>query len=156
VNRTRVSLGCAGLAAVLIAALPACGRLAASGAGAPESREFFVVTNEVQWQARPGEAAVVDRNRGPVREIDRYTFEPGFLVVAEGDRVVLRIHGIKGGKHVVEVPAFKTGEVPILRGQERTISFVADRPGTFLIRCTIHEGSGEEGPMVGYLHVLRK
>jgi plastocyanin len=128
-------------------------------AGAPawgETREFMLVTNEIKWEAKKGEAPVVDRNRGPVKEIERYTFDPGFLVVNQGDTVVLKIHSLKGSKHVIEVPGFKTGEVQILRGQERAVTFVADRAGVFEIRCKIHENSQEEGPMVGYLHVIGK
>ncbi|MGH7263305.1 MAG: cupredoxin domain-containing protein [Candidatus Rokuibacteriota bacterium] len=127
--------------------------LAAAAAGG-ETREFMLVTNEIKWQAKAGEAAVVDRDRGPVKEIERYTFDPGFLIVNQGDRVVLKVHTLKGSKHVVEVPAFKTGEVPIARGQERAVTFVADRPGVFEIKCRIHENAGEEGPMVGYLYVM--
>jgi plastocyanin len=91
-----------------------------------------------------------------VKEIERYTFDPGYLVVKEGDRVVLHIHALKGSKHVVEVTAFGTGAVQILRGEEKAVSFVASKPGLFEIRCTIHEKADEEGPMVGYLYVMAK
>ncbi len=138
--------------AALAAGLMAWGLVAI--AARAETREYLLVTNEVQWTAKPNEAAVVDRTRGPVKQIERYTFDPGFLMVKQGDTVVLRIHALKGSKHVVEVPAFKTGQTSILRGQEKVVTFVADKAGVFEIKCSIHERADEEGPMVGYLYVL--
>lgn len=118
------------------------------------TRKFLIVTNEIKWEAKRGEAPVVDRSRGSVEEIERYTFEPGFLVVNQGDRVILRIHAIKGSKHIVEVPAFNTGETLIRRGEEKTVTFVADKPGVFEFRCNNHKNAAKEGPMVGYLYVV--
>ncbi|MFQ5848623.1 MAG: hypothetical protein ACE5IQ_13250 [Candidatus Methylomirabilales bacterium] len=129
--------------------------LAASAASA-ETREFLIVTNEIKWEAEGGEAPVADRNRGRVKEIERYTFAPGFLVVNQGDKVVLRIHAIKGSKHIIEVPAFHTGETLIRRGQEKAVTFVADKAGVFEFRCNNHKNANKEGPMVGYLYVRGK
>ena len=125
-------------------------------AAVAETREFLMVTGEPSWEAKPGEAPVTDRNRGPVKKIERYVFHPGFLVVNRGDKVVLKIHALKGDKHIIEVPAFKTGETQILRGEEKTVSFVANKAGVFEIKCTNHVDSHKEGPMVGYLYVLDK
>jgi plastocyanin len=119
-----------------------------------ETREFLIVTGEPSWEAKPGEAPVVDRDRGAVKKIERYTFHPGFLIVNRGDKVVLKVHALKGDKHIVEVPAFKTGETQILRGEEKTVSFVANKPGVFEIKCTNHLDSHKEGPMVAYLYVM--
>lgn len=121
-----------------------------------ETREFLIVTGEPSWAAKPGEAPLVDRDRGSVTKMERYTFHPGFLVVNKGDKVVLRIHDIKGDKHIIEVPAFKTGETQILRGEEKTVTFVADKAGVFEIKCNNHKDSHKEGPMVGYLYVMDK
>lgn len=121
-----------------------------------EERTFLVITGEWSWKAKPGEAPVVDRVRGSVKEIERYAFDPGFLVVNKGDRVTLRIHTLKGDKHIVEVPAFGTGETQILRGEEKAVTFVANKAGVFEIRCNNHKGPEKEGPMVGYLYVVDK
>ncbi len=80
-----------------------------------ETREFLIVTGEPSWQAKPGEAPVADRDRGLVKKMERYTFHPGFLVVNRGDKVVLKIHDIKGDKHIVTIN--KDAEVPIFRGE---------------------------------------
>jgi plastocyanin len=117
------------------------------------SREFLIVTGEWSWKAKPGEAAVVDRDRGPVSEIERYTFDPGVLVVNKGDTVALRIHTLKGSQHVVEIPDLGVPPTPVARGQEQVLTFVADKAGIFELRCTLHHNPQTEGPMVGYIYV---
>ena len=117
-------------------------------------KEFLLVTGEWQWKAKPDEAPVVDRNRGPVKEMERYTFDPAFLVVNRGDTVVLKIHALKGAKHVLEIKDFGVDETTINKGEEKTIRFVADKAGTFKFVCTNHVNADKEGPMVGYLHVM--
>ncbi len=119
-------------------------------------RTFLVVTGEWSWAAKPGEAPVVDRGQSDVKKMDRYTFDPGFLVVDKGDRVTLKIHDLKGDKHIIEIPGFGVKETQILRGEEKTISFVADKAGVFEIKCTNHIDAKKEGPMVGYLYVNSK
>jgi plastocyanin len=117
-------------------------------------KEFMLVTGEWQWKAKQGEAPVVDRNRGAVKEMERYTFDPGFLVVNKGDTVVLKIHALKGSKHVLEIKDFDIPETTINKGEEKTVRFVADKAGTFKFVCTNHVNGDKEGPMVGYLHVM--
>ena len=129
-------------------------------AGGPERseaqsvKEFLIVTGEWSWQAKPNEAPVVDRERGAVKEIERYTFDPPFLVVNKGDTVVLKVHALKGSKHVLEIKDFGVPETTINKGEEKTIRFVADKAGTFKFVCTNHVNAEKEGPMVGYLYVM--
>lgn len=119
-------------------------------------RTFLVLTGEWSWAAKPGEAPVVDRGQPDTKKMDRYTFDPGFLVVDKGDRVTLKIHDLKGDKHIIEIPAFGVKETQVLRGEEKTISFVADKAGVFEIKCTNHIDAKKEGPMMGYLYVNGK
>ncbi len=123
-------------------------------AQAQSVKEFLLVTGEWSWKAKPDEAPVVDRNRGAVKEIERYTFDPPFLVVNRGDTVVLKIHALKGEKHVLEIKDFGIGETTINKGEEKTIRFVANKAGTFKFICTNHVNAEKEGPMVGYLYVM--
>ncbi len=129
-------------------------------AGGPERtqaqsvKEFLLVTGEWSWKAKADEAPVVDRARGPVKEMERYTFDPPFLVVNKGDTVVLKIHALKGAKHVLEIKDFEVPETTINKGEEKTIQFVADKAGTFKFICTNHVNAEKEGPMVGYLYVM--
>lgn len=116
-------------------------------------KEFLLVTGEWSWKAKPNEAPVVDRGRGAVKEIERYTFDPPFLVVNKGDTVVLKIHALKGAKHVLQIKDFGVGETTINKGEEKTVRFVADKAGTFAFLCTNHTNADKEGPMVGYLYV---
>lgn len=117
-------------------------------------KEFLLVTGEWSWKAKPGEAPVVDRDRGPVKEIERYTFDPPILIVNKGDTVVLKIHALKGEKHLLEIKEFGVPETTINKGEEKTVKFVADKAGTFKFVCNNHVNSKKEGPMVGYLYVL--
>ena len=117
-------------------------------------KEFLLVTGEWSWKAKPDEAPVVDRNRGAVKEMERYTFDPPFLVVNKNDTVVLKIHALKGSKHVLEIKDFGIDETTINRGEEKTIRFVANKAGTFKFVCTNHVDAEKEGPMVGYLYVM--
>lgn len=119
-------------------------------------RTFLVMTGEWSWAAKPGEAPVVDRGQPETKKIERYSFDPGFLVVDKGDRVTLKIHDLKGDKHIIEIPAFGVKETQVLRGEEKAISFVADKAGVFEIKCTNHIDAKKEGPMVGYLYVNSK
>lgn len=116
-------------------------------------KEFLLVTGEWQWKAKPDEAPVVDRHRGPVKEMERYSFDPAFLVVNKGDTVVLKIHALKGSKHVIDIKDFGINEVTINKGEEKEIKFVANKAGTFKFLCTNHVNADKEGPMVGYLYV---
>jgi plastocyanin len=125
----------------------------AAAPAASATREFSIVTGEWSWKASAGEAAVPDRDRGPVKEIERYTFDPGFIVVDKGDTVTLRIHTLKGSQHLVEIPAFGVAPTPIARGQEKALTFVADKAGVFEFRCNMHHNAHSEGPMAGYIYV---
>lgn len=125
------------------------------GSAWAETKEFYLVTDEVKWQGKAGET-VVDRGRGPVPEIERYVFIPAFLVVRKGDEVVLRIHVVKGKEHVIRISAFGVQGVRIKRGEQQVIRFVADKAGLFEILCMTHRTPEHEGPMVAYLHVVER
>ena len=118
------------------------------------AKEFLLVTGEWQWKAKPGEAPVVDRDSGSVTVMTRYTYDPGFFVVNKGDSVALKIHNLKGDHHIVDLPAFGINEVKIVRGEERTFRFKADKAGLFVIDCKNHVNPKKEGPMAAYLLVL--
>ncbi|MBI2525749.1 MAG: cupredoxin domain-containing protein [Candidatus Rokubacteria bacterium] len=140
------------LAGAVVAVLVLAGGWEA--AQAQSVKEFLLVTGEWSWKAKAGEAPVVDRNRGPVKEIERYSFDPPFLVVNKGDTVVLKIHALKGAKHVLKIEDFGVDETTINKGEEKTVKFVANKAGTFKFVCTNHTDAEKEGPMVGYLYVV--
>lgn len=81
-------------------------------------------------------------------EVSTYRWDPSVIVVNQGDTVTLEIIGINGDKH----PSTIEGYVPsftVRRGEVTRLTFVADKPGHFLIQCTTHTPS-----MRGYLIVL--
>ncbi|MBI3104203.1 MAG: cupredoxin domain-containing protein [Candidatus Rokubacteria bacterium] len=140
------------LAGAVVAVLVLAGGWEA--AQAQSVKEFLLVTGEWSWKAKAGEAPVVDRNRGPVKEIERYSFDPPFLVVNKGDTVVLKIHASKGAKHELKIEDVGVDEITINKGEEKTVKFVANKAGTFKFVCTNHTDAEKEGPMVGYLYVV--
>lgn len=69
-----------------------------------------------------------------------YRFEPGFIVVNQGDDVELQIWGVNGAHHHTEIEGFAKTFV-VQRGQLTTVAFRADKPGVFRIVCHDHQPS---------------
>lgn len=113
------------IAAAMIAALP--GTIAAQPAAKAKAaglsptcaakapvREFLVATGE--WDTVPSDrdkkpAAYNDRGqaRAAGSKLERYTFDPGLIVVKRGDCVTLRIHSVKGSHHNVTIEGTEVG-----------------------------------------------
>lgn len=112
------------IGSVLAAALP--GTLAAQQAAKGKAgltpdcaarapvKEFLVTTGE--WDTVPKERdgkPVAYNDRGFTRDanskLERYTFDPGFIMVKRGDCVVLRIHALKGSRHNVTIEGTEIG-----------------------------------------------
>lgn len=70
-------------------------------------------------------------------EVSTYRWDPGTIVVNEGDRVTFEIIGINGDEHPFTIEGYwLTGTVR--RGQLTRLTFVADKPGIFKIICRKH------------------
>jgi plastocyanin len=87
----------------------------------------------------PGEA---DKTVPQVWEIDSYALTPGFVMVQQGDTVTLQVLVVNGDKHEVGVLA-PDGQVVVptatrSRGVEYGASFVAEKRGTYKLRCATH------------------
>ncbi len=108
----------------------------------PAAQEFQLVTGEWSWKSADG-----------TQEIEVYRWDPAMLIVKQGARVTLKIYGVKGERHTLAIEAFGV-RADILRGRITTVSFVADKAGTFEILCLDHPDREHQGPMVGYLIVL--
>lgn len=124
------------------------------GVAQAATKEFQIVLGEWSWSAKPGEAGVPGHDGKVTRKIERYVFDPGFIVVNKGDDVVLHFHDVKGSKHQIEIKAFGVPELLIKRGEVKTVKFKANKAGTFEIGCGNHVDATKEGPMIGYIHVL--
>ncbi len=67
-----------------------------------------------------------------------YHWEPMVLVVHKGDTVVLNVSNPRGTIHNLSIPAIGVDTGPLaIREGKATISFVADRAGSFVYQCTI-------------------
>ena len=81
-------------------------------------------------------------------ETSTYRWEPGTVVVYQGDEVELRIFGVNGADHPGRIEGYDKA-FNVKRGQLTTVSFRADRAGVFGIFCDVHQPS-----MNGMLVVL--
>jgi hypothetical protein len=83
-------------------------------------------------------------------EVSAYQWQPGFVVVNQGERVTLEIIGINGAEHLSSLPPY-VDTFTVKRGQLTKVTFTASRAGIFPIVCVNHQPS-----MTGYLVVLPK
>ena len=91
-----------------------------------------------------------DPNTGQEREV--YRWDPGTIVVRQGDRVRLNIHGLNGDKHPFLIEGLDIqGEV--VQGEVQTVEFVAKEKGVHKLVCLVHTDAKNEGPMIGYIVV---
>ena len=73
-------------------------------------------------------------------EVSTYRWDPGTIVVNQGDRVTLEIIGINGNEHPFTIEGYwLTGMVR--RGQLTRLTFTADKAGIFKIICRTHSPS---------------
>ena len=129
------------IAAAAIAALPgtivaqpaakakpkAAGLSPTCAANAPV-REFLMTTGEfdtVPSDRDKKPAAYNDRGqaRAAGSKLERYTFDPGMIVVKKGDCVVLNIHDVKGSSHNVTIEGTDIGSegAPIIDDAGKTV-----------------------------------
>ena len=132
-------------------ALTACGGASAPAASAaPVERTIYMAAVE------PKGGATVDKEPFPSQslptgggyilkepnaegrwEIETYRWDPGTIVVNQGDVVTLEILGINGASHPFTVEGYNlSGEVK--RGQLTRLTFTADKAGIFKITCGAH------------------
>lgn len=71
-----------------------------------------------------------------------YKFEPGVIEVAEGERVVLKARVTDGKKHGLAIKEMGVkADIP-KTGDPVSIEFVAGKPGTYTIACSVYCGKG--------------
>jgi plastocyanin len=91
---------------------------------------------------RPGE---VDKTAPQRWEVASYAFIPGFITVQHGDTVRLTSFIVNGDHHDVAVLA-PDGQVVVptalwQRGREYQVSFVAEKLGSYQLKCFAHAPS---------------
>jgi plastocyanin len=70
-------------------------------------------------------------------EVSTYRWDPGTIVVNQGDRVTLEIVGINGDEHPFTIEGYWISEV-VRRGRITRLTFTADKAGIFKIICRKH------------------
>jgi len=142
----------------LLAAL-ACGSLALPAlaqdrpAPAPRERTIYIAAVEpkggVHVDHEPFPASPLPEGGGYLLkkpddkgrwEISSYRWDPGTIVVNQGDRVTLEIVGINGNEHPFTIEGYWLTGV-VRRGQITRLTFTADKAGIFKIICRTHSPS---------------
>ena len=83
-------------------------------------------------------------------ETSTYRWEPGTIVVYQGDQVELQIFGTNGAVHPGRIEGYEK-TFAVKRGDLTTVTFTADKAGVFRILCDTHAPS-----MTGTLVVLAR
>ncbi len=83
-------------------------------------------------------------------EVSTYRWDPGFVVVNQGDIVTLEMIGINGKEHPFTLEGYDVSGV-VRRGEVTSVTFTADEAGTFRFFCSVHQPS-----MQGELVVLAR
>ncbi len=73
-------------------------------------------------------------------EVSTYRWEPGTIIVNEGEKVTLEIVGINGEEHPFTIEGYWISDV-VRRGKITRITFTADKVGIFKIICRTHSPS---------------
>jgi len=73
-------------------------------------------------------------------EVETYRWDPGTIVVNQGEIVTLEIIGINGEQHTFEIEGTDVSGV-VRRGYITRVTFTADTPGIFKLVCGTHKPS---------------
>lgn len=137
--------------------LAACGTASAPAAA---KRTIYMTaleykgSTEVAKEAFPAQAVpagggyILKEPKDGKWETSTYRWEPGTVVVYQGDDVELQIWGVNGADHPSRIEGYEKA-FNVKRGQLTTVSFKADKTGVFRILCDVHNPS-----MTGTLVVL--
>lgn len=136
-----------------VAVLAACAGQTTSSAVTPAERTIYMAAVE------PKGGVTVDKEPFPDQElpaggsyilkapddtgrweVSTYRWEPGTVVVNQGDKVTLEIIGINGAEHPIRIEGYDVTGV-VKRGHITRLTFTADKAGIFKIICDTHHPS---------------
>jgi len=132
-----------------IVVLAACGGSSAPAA-APVERTIYMAAVEpkggVTVDKEPFPSAALPEGGGYILkepnadgrwEVETYRWDPGTIVVNQGDIVTLEIVGINGTEHPFTIEGYDLSGV-VKRGEITRVTFTADKAGIFKIKCGVH------------------
>ncbi|MGG1553835.1 cupredoxin domain-containing protein [Paenibacillus ferrarius] len=86
------------------------------------------------------------------KTIEAYRWDPGTILVKQGEHIRLSIYGVNGESHPFIIEGLNiSGEVK--KGKETVVDFTADKEGIYRIICLTHADIAHGGPMIGYIVV---
>lgn len=133
--RQRHLLSTAASAAVAGLGLTAIAHAAQPHAAKPDPRAH-VYLYTVRWVSKQGGPAKAYKKFG-----EAYGFDPGTIVVTQGETVTISIRNLEGGPddlHTFTLPAYRIDRsIPPL--QTVNVTFKADRAGVFRFYCDHHK-----------------
>ena len=83
-------------------------------------------------------------------EASPFKFSPATMIVNEGDTVKITLNNT-GGVHDLKIDEFSVATKVLQAGESETITFIADKSGTFEYYCSV--GNHRQMGMVGTLQV---
>lgn len=82
-------------------------------------------------------------------EVDEFFFDPDVITVDKGDKVIVTLENEGQIPHNWGIPEFGVRTDTIEPGEEDTVTFIANKKGTFTFYCSVtgHRGAGEYGEL---------
>lgn len=82
-------------------------------------------------------------------EADEFSFDPDRITVEKGDKLIITFKNEGDISHNFGIPSFGVRTDTIGPGEEDTITFVANKRGTFTFFCSVqgHKEAGMEGEL---------
>lgn len=86
------------------------------------------------------------------KEIEAYRWDPGTIIVPEGEDVTLSIYGVNGKEHpfIIEGTDIKG---TVKKGKETIVNLKFNEEGTYRLICLTHPDIEKNGPMIAYIVV---
>lgn len=95
----------------------------------------------------------LNQSATPTKEIEivanEYSFTPNLLTVQKGDKISISLRNAGAITHSLFIEGYNVGISAVAPGKSATLSFTADKSGTFAFYCNIdgHRDLGMQGTL---------
>ena len=127
-----------------------------SPAASDQTETVVTVRPAVRPPVDPNEIADlgmgIEQTSGPVKEFtvtgSNFAFAPATISVKKGDTVKITFVN-SGGTHDLKIDEFNAATAKLAAGKQETVTFVADKAGTFEYYCSVgsHRAMGMKGTL---------